>query len=189
VRRFLFLVVTGLALCGCSIGAQQSAHIIDPKIVPSGLDASASTSPPVTSDVPTENVTLYLELGHDLVAVDRAAPAPVTLRSVLRVLTRSPTRSEQAKGMLNPLSTAQPIILRSFTNDTAVVDLPSNFTDLGGQDQIVAAAQLVYTVTAFPGVDQVSVLVNGESASVPTASGSLSEGPLVRADYVALAPR
>ena len=91
--------------------------------------------------------------------------------------------------MLNPLSTAQPIILRSFTNDTAVVDLPSHFTDLGGQDQIVAAAQLVYTVTAFPGVDQVSVLVNGESASVPTANGSLSAGPLVRADYVALAPR
>jgi hypothetical protein len=189
VRRFLFVVVTGLALCGCGIGAEPASHVIDPGIVPRGLRTSASTVPAVISDVPKGNVTLYLELGQGLVAVDRAAPAPVSLRNVLRVLTRSPTRSEQTKGMLNPLSTAKPIVLRSLANGTAVVDLPSTFTDLGGQDQIMAVAQLVYTVTAFPGVDQVSVLVNGQPASVPTATGSLDPGPLMRADYVALAPR
>jgi spore germination protein GerM len=74
-------------------------------------------------------------------------------------------------------------------NGSALVELPSDFTDLGGQDQIFAAAQLVYTATAFPGVDQVSILVNGQLAEVPTANGSLSPGPLRRTDYTALAPR
>jgi spore germination protein GerM len=183
------VIVAAVSLCGCGIGPESSAHVIDRKLVPRGLLPHSSAASAPRSTVPTDDVTLYLESANGIVAVNRSVPSPATLRTVLRVLSRAPLRSELAKGMENPLSAARPITLKSLVNGTAEVDLPADFTDLGGQNQIVAAAQLVYTATAFPGVDRVSVLVNGLAASVPTANDSLSPGPLVRTDYAALAPR
>lgn len=189
MRRALGLAVSGLLLCGCALGAEGSAHPIDSGLIPHGLLAPSSSSPVATVAVPTDNVTLYLESAQGLVAVDRAISSPATLRTILSVLARGPTHAESTAGLQSPLSAAAPIALRSLVNGSALVELPSDFTDLGGQDQIFAAAQLVYTATAFPGVDQVSILVNGQLAEVPTANGSLSPGPLRRTDYAALAPR
>jgi spore germination protein GerM len=189
MRLVLVLTVAGVLLCGCAIGVESSAHVIDHQLVPQGLMAPASTSPAPGLAIPTDNVTLYLVLGQDLVAVDRAARSPVSLSTVLRELTRGPTTSEQVKGVQSPLSTTGRLTLRSLVKGDASVDLRDDFTNLGGHDQILAAAQLVYTVTAFPGVDHVTFLVNGQVAAVPTATGSLSSGPLRRADYSALAPR
>jgi len=187
VRRVLVTAVAGLVLCGCAIGPERTAHVIDRSRIPHGLLDPSPTAPPGTA--PTENVTLYFESAQGLVAVARAARRPVTLRAVVRLLARGPTVSERSAGVQSPLSTGRPITLRSLVNDVATVDLPADVTDLGGQDQIVAVAQLVYTITAYPGVDAVTVLVNGIPATVPTANGSLSAGPLRRADYAELAPR
>ncbi len=189
MRPVLALMVTGLLLCSCAIGADGSAHVIDRQLVPPGLMAPASTSPAPGPAAPVDNVTLYLVLGQDLVAVNRGARSPVSLSTVLRKLAKGPTTSEQAKGVQSPLSTTGPLILRSLVNGDASVDLRDDFTNLGGQDQILAAAQLVYTATAFPGVDHVTLFVDDQVAAVPTANGSLISGPLGRADYSALAPR
>ena len=66
------------------------------------------------------------------------------------------------------------------------VDLPVSFESLGGQDQQVAAAQIVFTVTTFTGVRGVRFLVGGQPAQVPTGDGSLTRGPSTRQDYAAL---
>jgi len=189
VRRAVAVFVAGLLLCGCAIGAESSAHVVDPKLVPRGLLSPASTSPAPSVQATKDNITIFLELGAHLLAANRMVRPPVTLAHVLRVLERGPTTSEETGGIQSPLSAVGPIILRSLVNGTASVGLPIDFTDLGGEDQILAAAQLVYTVTAFPGVDRVAVFVNGQAAAVPTANGSLSQGPLLRSDYSILAPR
>ncbi len=116
-------------------------------------------------------------------------PSRVTLRTVLDVLARGPTASELANGPESPVSSARPITLESVVNGTAAVNLPSDFTDLGGQDQIVAAAQLVFTATAFPGIRRIALLVDGQLTTVPTANRFLSRGSLSRSDSASLAPR
>jgi spore germination protein GerM len=189
MRRALAVLVAALLLAGCAIGGERSAHVIDRRLVPRGLLAPTSVSPTKSSGVPTENVTLYLELSQNLVAVDQAVPSPVTLRTVLDVLARGPTATELANGLQSPVSSARPITLESVVNGTAAVNLPSDFTDLGGQDQIVAAAQLVFTATAFPGIHRIALLVGGQPTAVPTANGFLSRGSLSRSDYASLAPR
>ena len=68
------------------------------------------------------------------------------------------------------------------------IDVGASFADLGGQSQIVAAAQVVFTATALPGVTAVSLTVGGQQTQVPTADGSLSHGPLTRADYAGIGP-
>jgi len=178
-----------LALGGCAIGGERSAHLIDRSQVPAGLLTPAPQTTSLHGSAARGNVTLYFDSSGELVAVDRSTAVPVTLERVLRLLARGPSPSEQAAGVESPLSTAHPIALRSMVGDTATVDVASTFAAIGGRDQIVAVAQLVYTVTAFPGVDAVTVLVGGQRTAVPTASGSLSEGPLRREQYAALAPR
>ena len=89
---------------------------------------------------------------------------------------------------MSPISTATPISLSAVDGTTAVVDLPTSFADLGGQDQIIAVAQIVYTLCLFPEIEQVSIRVGGKQALVPTETGRLSPGPLTRANYSSLAP-
>jgi spore germination protein GerM len=186
MKRTAALVISALLLAGCGIGAEHSSHVIDPHSVPSGLMAPAST----TTDVPapTANVVIYLEGQQHLVVANRAVSAPASARAALFALAQGVTSAESAQGLVSPISTATPISLGSVESRTAVVNLPSSFASLGGQDQIIAVAQIVYTLSLFPEISRVSVRVGGKPAQVPTQTGRLSAGPLTRADYSNLAP-
>ena len=183
------VLAAAVVLGGCGVGGEGSAHVIDPSSVPRGLLTVTpdTTSPGFGSQ--EANVTLYFEDGDDLAAVNRAVTSPVTLRQVLKVLSRGPTAPERIEGLQSPLSAAGPLIVRSIEADTATVDIRGDFTALGGQDQIIAAAQLVFTVTAYPGVRAVRLQLSGQQAAVPTGNGSLTDGPLHRSDYQILGPR
>jgi spore germination protein GerM len=185
VRRVLALVAMALMLAACGIKAEQSAHVIDRHSVPSGLMSPASTTTEVLA--PTAHVAVYLEGEQHLVIASRTVSAPATLGSALTELAQGVTSAESAQGLISPVSTATPISLTTVNGTTAVVNVASSFADLGGQDQIIAAAQIVYTLTLFPGVGQVTIRVRGRPAQVPTETGRLSPVPLTREDYANLA--
>jgi spore germination protein GerM len=67
--------------------------------------------------------------------------------------------------------------------DTAVVDLSAAFVEVGGQEQILAVAQVVLTATAVPGVGRVRILLEGQAVEIPRADGTLSSESLGAADY------
>jgi spore germination protein GerM len=190
VRRVLsgalLAVVAGLLLVGCGIAPTASPTTVAPRSVPYGLLAPPTTT--TTPAEPSDNVTIYLMGESRLVTVNRAVVAPASIARALAALGRGPTTEEVAEGLDSPISTVTPITFRSLNGSTATVGLPASFAQLGGQEEIVAAAQLVFTVTAFPGVEKVSVLIGGKPATIPTGGGSLSSGALSRSDYGALAP-
>ncbi len=189
MRRLRILVVAvtlGVLAAGCSVGAQDSPQLISKSNVPFGLlKTTPSTTPP---SVATVGVTIFLVLGQHLVTVNRAVPVAGTLQAALKALGRGTTSAEAAANLESPISTATPLTLKAVSGSTAVVDVPSSFSALSGKDQILGAAQLVYTLTQFPGIDQVTVRVGGQVAQVPTATGRIHTGPLDRADYANLAP-
>ncbi|MGH8994575.1 MAG: GerMN domain-containing protein [Acidimicrobiales bacterium] len=175
-----------LLLAACSVGTTASPQIIPPHNVPFGLlNPAPTTTLPRTSTV---RVTILFEGAQHLVTVNRAVPAPGTIRAVLAALGRGPTSTEAADNLQSPISTAAPLSLKSVDGTTAVVDVGSSFSALSGADQIVAAAQLVYTLALFPGIDQVSIRVGDQPTRMPTATGKLSSGPLTRSAYASLAP-
>jgi hypothetical protein len=180
------MTVVAAVAAGCSISAQRSPQLINEHQVPFGLlQVAPSTTVPQS---PSVGITIYLVLGEHLVTVNRAVPAPGTLSSALRVLGRGTTGAEAAANLESPISTATPLILRAVDGSTAVVDVAASFSELSGKDQILAAAQLVYTLTQFPGIDEVSIRIGGQPAQVPTSSGRVHSGPLNRAAYRDLAP-
>ena len=70
----------------------------------------------------------------------------------------------------------------------AEVDLSSSFGDIRSGDQILALGQIVYTLTGQPGIGGVRFTVEGEPVTVPLSDGTLSDDPLSRDDFKALAP-
>ena len=180
------LVAVGLLVSACSVGTDSSPQFIARRSVPFGLlkPATSTTVP----RGPTQRITVYFEGSQQLVTVDRIVPAPATLRSALRVLGQGPTSAESAAGVLSPLSTAAPLTLYSRNGDTVVIDVGTSFSALSGQDQVVAAAQLVYTLTLFPGVRQLEIRVGGKRTLMPTATGRITSGALTRSAYGSLAP-
>ncbi len=85
---------------------------------------------------------------------------------------------------------ADPLAIRSIvvSAGVATVDLSAAVTALGGDDQLLAVAQIVCTLTALPGVGQVSFAVEGVPVEVPRGDGSLVAQPVSRDDYTSLLP-
>lgn len=188
MRRLLLLALGAtLTVQGCGVGPEASPHRLDPRTVPFGLLAPATTTT-TTTQVAESPVVIYLYGTQRLVPVRHTVPSPPRLTDVLKELGTGPSTAESTQGITSPISTAAPLRLLSLRNEIASVQVPASFEALGGQDQIVAAAQVVFTLTGLPGVTGVELLVDGQPTQVPTGNGSLSQGPLTRADYKALGP-
>jgi spore germination protein GerM len=119
-----------------------------------------------------------------VIPVPVALDAPVELDDVVAALDRVPA------GSATELRTAvgDPPIVDGVALEagTARVDLASTVTELGGQEQLLAVAQLVCTLTSRPGVGRVSFSLAGTPVEVPRGDGSLTDEPVSRDDYTPL---
>ena len=181
-----YAAILALVLSGCGLGVNASPNLVNPKQVPYGL---LRPSPPTTAPTqPGQYVTIYLQGPQRLVAVSREVPSPVSAARVLVALGNGPTSVEASHGLQSPISTAAPLSLWRLRTTSVTVNVTGAFTKLAGLDQAVAVAQLVYTLTALPGIASVRIRINGKRAKVPTVKGTLSGAPLGRADYSTVAP-
>ncbi len=181
------LAVLGTGLAACGVGAQGAPEALDPKAVPYGLLEPASS--PSTSDprALTARVTVYMEADNGrLVAVHRDVAWPATISAILSQLAAGPTAGESVHGLASPASSVGHFRVGPVHGGVVSIELPISFESLGGQDQQVAAAQIVFTVTTFTGIKGVRFLVAGQVAHVPTGDGSLTRGPSTRGGYSAL---
>jgi hypothetical protein len=184
---FAALAALGAGLAGCGVGAQGAPEALDPKAVPYGLLEPASS--PRTSDpgTLTARVTVYMEAENGrLVAVHRDVAWPATISAILSQLAAGPTVGESGHGLASPASSVGHFRVGPVHGGVVSIELPISFESLGGQDQQVAAAQIVFTVTTFTGIKGVRFLVGGQVAHVPTGDGSLARGPSTRGEYSAL---
>lgn len=177
--------VAGLLLAACGVGVDASPQVLSKQSVPYHLLRPA---PPTTAPAAGAYVTVYLEGSQRLVAVSRPVSAPVTVATIVRALSAGPTESEASEGLESPISSAAPLSFVHLVNTVAIIDVSASFTTLAQKEQEVAVAQLVYAVTAFPGVGAVEIRIGGHPVDVPTENGTLRRGHVSRQDYAALAP-
>jgi hypothetical protein len=180
------LLVAGLGSCG--IPSQDSANKVDDDRVPYRLLDENSGGVADTERLGTSDAVIYLARGGRLVPTARRLPPPLTLVRLLRSLGRGPTSTEVAAGLRTALPIEDTPTDVTVQRGTATVDLPESFTNLSRPDQVLALAQIVYTVTGQPGIGQVQFTLNGTAADIPRADLSLTAEPVTRDDYLALAP-
>lgn len=189
VAPFTLLSALVLAVTCCGVGVDRGVDRVDADDVPFGLldedrDAVAAPGPGTPSVV---EVYLYSEEAERLVRVQRPIIS-TSVPSLLAQLETGPTDAEADAGLRSALSDTDAIASVDVEGGIAVVDLAETFQELGGGDQLVAIAQLVFTATGRPDVDEVTLTLEGETVEVPRGDGSLTSGSLERADYESLSP-
>jgi germination protein M len=163
--------------------------------------ADEEPAPDVDDGEATSTVRLYylapggetaVRPGPFLVSVRQDIPKTERIAlATLRELVEGPSAS--ATAMIDGLSTAVPaetLVLDVTIDDrVATVDLSREFGSGGGSASMFARlAQVVYTATQFPTVDEVQLELDGQLVTVFSAEGIVLDGPISRADYVDLLP-
>lgn len=167
---------------------------------PDDPDATPPAPPPAT-DSPTQDaagsgdvattVDVYW-IGPDVasaVATERTVATRGVGRAAVEALIDGPSASEQAAGLSSGVPADTLLLDLAVADGTATVDLSSEFESGGGATAILGRlAQLTYTLTQFPTVDRVRLLIDGRA--VPTFSGEgvvVGDG-LVPGDYASSFP-
>lgn len=188
VRRIaavIAVVVAVSALAGCGVSSQGRATRIEPEDVPFGLLEDEPTTTVVEAG---KTATMYLLTADRLVAVDRSVPTDAGLDDLLGEVITGPTEVEQSLGITTAVP-AGTIASVDTSRGVAEVDLTASFGDVRSREQILALGQIVYTLTGQPGIGGVRFTVEGKDVTVPLSDGSLSDDPLSRDDFKAVAPK
>jgi hypothetical protein len=184
LRIVAALVLVLLSACG--VGPEPAARRIADDEVPFALLSPSATG--LAQDTSGAGVvTVFLVRGERLVAVQRRVAARPDPGVALTELAAGPTAAEAEQG-LGTVSLGVPLATGEQTADRVVVDLGEDVVDVPTQLQAVAFAQVVYTLTALPGVERVAFTVAGEAVDVLRGDGSLADGPVTPADYAEFRP-
>ncbi len=190
---------TGLALAtvvllgaaGCGVSYDSGPHAIPANQIPFHLLSPATTTttrPPAAVSVP---VTVYFvgPTRQSLVPSARSVAPPETLTEVLDVLLAGPTTLEAARRVTTALSSNVRVRSATVSGTIATINFNTAFEEISGTAQVLAVAQVVYTVTGQLGTEVgVQFAIDGTPVPVPTATGAEVTGPVHLLDYVALAP-
>ena len=183
-RSLARLVVVGAvasSLAGCGLPTSGKVERVSPADVPFGLLESA---PPGEGLQPTGPVVDVFFVRDDYLAAvaGHVVPGNVPANAV-RLLLKGPPPSEAARGFSSDIPTGTRLVSLDLNGSVASVDLSAEFGSVGGSDQVLAVAQIVYTLTASRYIDAVVFAINGTRIEVPDGSGSLSATPMRRRDY------
>lgn len=180
------LLLTAL-LGGCGVPAQPSASVARADDVPFGLlDPAPDTSSPLPGTTGTA-VAVYLvsEDSPELVGVARLASSGA-LSSRLRALADGPDQAERAAGLRSAVAGPDVVASVHLAGGVATVDLAEEFTELSGGDQLLAIAQMVFTLTERADVARVAFTLDADAIPVPQGDGSLTSDPVARDAYTDL---
>ncbi len=200
MQYHIFVLLVGLALIASACGSS----VVDTTGVPTTTTSTTTTPTPsttTTSTPATSTVAVYFFLdqpgtssrsGPYLVPVARqVATSSDVAAATLGELLKGPTDSEATS--VPALSTTIPpntlILGVSVTGGIAVVDLSKEYESGGGSASMVGRlAQVVYTMTALPGIDSVSFYLDGEPATAFSGEGILIEQTVDRSSYTDQVP-
>lgn len=151
------------------------------------------TPSPTPEPEPAERVTvrIYLTRGEKIGVAGRmveAASKPALARAAVEALLEGPTAEETGYS----LDTAIPegVTVRDVTigDDRATVDLSASFASGGGSLSMqLRAAQIVYTLTQFDGIERVAFLLDGDPIDALGGEG-IDVDDVTRLDFEDVTP-
>lgn len=177
--RVLVALVVAASVAGCGVSAQDTAE-------PVSTGAQPATPSGGGERTAGSRLIVYLVRDADLAPVERRFRTP-TAAAALDELVKGPTRAEAADGIRTALAPEVVGVEDVLSDGATTVSLTRGFTGITGGNQLLAVAQVVWTLTDLASVDRVSFTVEGLPVEVPTDAG-LSSGPVDRDDYRSVAP-
>lgn len=179
----LFLALALLA-AGCGDdGGDGAAATTTRAVAP-----STSTAAP-TSAVPARAVNAVVFFGRDgtVATAGRAVAPPAVARGAMEALLAGPTDLEAGLGLASVIPTGTRLLDIGVADGVATVDLSGEFLADLGDDTALRVAEVVFTLTQFPTVDRVTLLI--EDTEAPTIGfDALPVVEVGRSDFEAQTP-
>lgn len=178
IAGLLAVAVLLAVVGGCGVAAQGTPDTVAaPAATP-----SATPRTPVPGSSP---VVVYLLRDQRLVAVDRRGDRRV--QTALDLLAAGPSAAEAATGVDTAIA-PQAFTVEPDGAGLVVVAVGAEFGELEGRRQLLAAGQVVWTVTGTPGVQRVRLLLDGRPLPTPTDRG-LIRASVGRSDFRSISPQ
>lgn len=170
----------------------------DPAPSRAGSTATSTPEPtPETSQTPQEHeehqsVTLevWFARGEGLFGTRRDTEStPGIGAAAMTELLSGPNQAETGAQVSTAIPDGTELLDLDISDGTATVDLSSEFERGGGSfGETMRLAQVVYTLTQFPTVDDVVLEIDGERIEVFGGHGLMIEDPMKRSDFQDLLP-
>lgn len=173
------MAVIAVVLAGCGIPVDGAPEPISVDLGdPGGIEEA--TGPEL------EAVSIYLVRDDLLVHVTRDLPSPATLETVLESLVSGETEPEDRAGLRSSVPVGTRLLEVRVDEGVVRVNLSSDFAAVGGEQELLAVAQVVLTASRFEGVEGVVFELDGVRTDVPVPSGALAAAPVTQDDYAEL---
>lgn len=131
---------------------------------------------------PRRTAHVYFLHGERGAAVHRSVPARTPATAAVTELLRGPSAPERARGLTTAVPAGTRLLGLTVRGGTATVDLSRRFGSGGGSASMFARlGQLVYTLTAVPHVQRVTLRIEGRTVRVFGTEGLVLSQPLDRA--------
>lgn len=169
--------ICGLALTACSGTPPKfgSSTTVPPS------STTTTTTKPTTQPATTSRSVLFFGRGSSLGAALRTVPAASVRYDTMKALFAGPSTTEKAAGLRTAIPSGAILEGLSFNGSLGYVSVNSQFFLLTTKTTFAQRlAEVVYTLTEFPGVDSAQFYLHG--STVPDIDGLPTAGPLTRAD-------
>jgi hypothetical protein len=173
----------------CGVPTDDQPRTASPDAVPFRLldpEAGVPTTTTTTTPVQTERIEIHLLRDDLLVPITRVLTDPVPLARVVEALVDGPTEDEIADGLRSGILGDGFLLDVTVEGGVAAVDLGEDFAEASTTDQLLAIAQIVFTLTGRPGIGRATFRLDDERVEVPRGDGSLTDGSVSRDDYESL---
>jgi Sporulation and spore germination/Immunoglobulin-like domain of bacterial spore germination len=188
IRVPFLVVIASLALLLAACGDDSDTTTTDTTADASTTSTAADDTTTSTSDADAETIDLSVyfidEAGEIRVGWVREIVAPAVAEGTLESLLRGPTDEDEPLGLGTAIPEGTTLNSVAIEGTTGVVDLSAEFAT--GGDEASAhqrLAQVVYVMTQFPDVEDVSILVDGAPLTTLGDSGVAVEEKLTRSDF------
>lgn len=180
MRALLRVLPCLMALSGCGVEPQPTPE-------PLRIPVPEVSQPQVRSGDAGLEITVFFVRGADLAPVGRTVEAR-TSTEALELLTTGPTRAEVISGLRTALAPQPLTVDEGLPGGITSVAVTPEFAGVTGPNQLLAVAQVVWTLTDLDETSEVRFLVEGDPVEVPT-DGGLTEQPVGRDHFASVAPR
>ena len=173
------LLVAALLLTGCGVRPDDRPEPVTTAAAPPSDTGNGSPAA-------GPRLTVFFVRGTDLAPVERRTRATTTADAIAQ-LVEGPTRAEVATGIRTALPPEVVGVDEVLPDDVTTVSVTRGFTGITGGNQLLAVAQIVWTLTDLPTVTTVRFVVEGAPVEVPT-DGGLTDRAVGRDDYRSVTP-
>jgi germination protein M len=189
-------VAVAVAVAGCgAAGDDPASTTAGPAttVSPGTTGSPVITGSPGTTAGPgPTRVAAYFSRDEKISPVLRVASASDgggAAEAAVEALLAGPTLDETGAGLASSIPEGTALLGLEVEGAVATVDLSASFASGGGSlSTVMRLAELVFTLTQFPGVTGVELELAGKTVDVFGAEGLVISHPMTRADFEDLSP-